>query len=173
MLETHHNMRGWNHEFGNLSANIIRKIVKYQYLSAKTIHFSLTLLTLSPFSHIPPFFLAYSLASLPACLLTSLICSLTSFFSCLLPYLSTHLITCWKIALLTKLRLRLPIHLLADRHTYLLPYLITHSVAPSLTSLLKLLSTCLWLWPYCHYVCNCSVLKMDDFCLEDENIVQI
>ena len=53
MLKTHHKMKGWNREFHHLSAKIIFKIVKYQYLPAKTIHFSLSHLTLSSLSHIP------------------------------------------------------------------------------------------------------------------------
>ena len=53
MLKTHHKMRGWNREFQYLSAKIIGKIVKYQYLPTKTIHFSLSHLTLSCLSHIP------------------------------------------------------------------------------------------------------------------------
>ena len=47
-------MRGWNREFQYLPAKIIGKIVKYQYLPTKTIHFSLPHLTLSSLSHIPP-----------------------------------------------------------------------------------------------------------------------
>ena len=46
-------MIGWNREFQYLLAKIIGKIVKYQYLPAKTIHFSLSHLTLSSLSHIP------------------------------------------------------------------------------------------------------------------------
>ena len=53
MLKTHHKMIGWNREFQYLSAKIICKIVKYQYLLSKTIHFSLSHLTLSSLSHIP------------------------------------------------------------------------------------------------------------------------
>ena len=53
MLKTHDKMRGWNREFQYLPAKIICKIVKYQYLPAKTIHFSLSHLTLSSLSHIP------------------------------------------------------------------------------------------------------------------------
>ena len=53
MLKTHHKMRGWNREFQYLPAKIIGKIVKCQYLPAKTIHFSLSHLTLSSLSHIP------------------------------------------------------------------------------------------------------------------------
>ena len=53
MVKTHHKMIGWNREFQYLSAKIIGKIVKYQYLPAKTIHFSLSHLTLSSLSHIP------------------------------------------------------------------------------------------------------------------------
>ena len=53
MLKTHHKMRGWNREIHYLSAKIIGKIVKYQYLPAKTIRFSLSHLTLSSLSHIP------------------------------------------------------------------------------------------------------------------------
>ena len=53
MLKTHHKMRGRNREFQYLSAKIIGKIVKYQYLPTKTIHFSLSHLTLSSLSHIP------------------------------------------------------------------------------------------------------------------------
>ena len=53
MLKTHHKMKGWNREFHYLSAKIIGKIIKYQYLPAKTIHFSLSHLTLSSLSHIP------------------------------------------------------------------------------------------------------------------------
>ena len=55
MLKTHHKMKGWNREFQYLSAKIIGKIVKYQYLPAKTIHFSLSHLTLYTLSHIPLF----------------------------------------------------------------------------------------------------------------------
>ena len=47
-------MIGKNREFQYLPAKIIGKIVKYQDLSAKTIHFSLSLLTLSHLSLIPP-----------------------------------------------------------------------------------------------------------------------
>ena len=46
-------MIGWNREFQYLPVKIIGKIVKYQYLPAKTIHFSLSHLTLSSLSHIP------------------------------------------------------------------------------------------------------------------------
>ena len=46
-------MIGWNREFQYLPAKIIGKIVRYQYLSTKTIHFSLSHLTLSSLSHIP------------------------------------------------------------------------------------------------------------------------
>ena len=46
-------MRAWNREFQYLPAKIICKIVKYQYLSSKTIHFSLSHLTLPSLSHIP------------------------------------------------------------------------------------------------------------------------
>ena len=46
-------MIGWNREFQYPPAKIIGKIVKYQYLPAKTIHFSLSHLTLSSLSHIP------------------------------------------------------------------------------------------------------------------------
>ena len=53
MLKTHHKMIGWNREFQYLPPKIIGKIVKYQYLSAKTTHFSLSHLTLSSLSHIP------------------------------------------------------------------------------------------------------------------------
>ena len=53
MLKTHHKMKCWNRQFQYLSAKIICKIVKYQYLPAKTIHFSLSHLTLSSLSHIP------------------------------------------------------------------------------------------------------------------------
>ena len=53
MLETHHKMRCWNREFQYVPAKIIGKIVKCQYLPAKTIHFSLSHLTLSSLSHIP------------------------------------------------------------------------------------------------------------------------
>ena len=53
MLKTHHKMTGWNREFQYLPAKIIGKIFKYQYLSAETIHFSLSHLTLSSLSHIP------------------------------------------------------------------------------------------------------------------------
>ena len=53
MLKTHHKMRGWNRESQYLLTKIIGKIVKYQYLPAKTIHFSLSHLTLSSLSHIP------------------------------------------------------------------------------------------------------------------------
>ena len=53
MLNTHPKMKGWNRELHYLSAKIIGKIVKYQYLLAETIHFSLSHLTLSPLSHIP------------------------------------------------------------------------------------------------------------------------
>ena len=53
MLKTHHKMKGWNREFQYLPTKIIGKIVKYQYLPAKTIHFSLSHLTLSSLSHIP------------------------------------------------------------------------------------------------------------------------
>ena len=58
MLKTHHKMKGWNREFRYLSAKIIGKIRKYQYLPAKTIHFSLSHLTLPSLSHIalPPLF---------------------------------------------------------------------------------------------------------------------
>ena len=54
MRKTHHKMKCWNHEFQYLPAKIIGKIIKYQYLPAKTIHFSLSHLTLSHLSHIPP-----------------------------------------------------------------------------------------------------------------------
>ena len=53
MLKTHHKMRRWNREFQYLPAKIIGKIVKYQYLSSKTIHFSLSHLTVAFLSHIP------------------------------------------------------------------------------------------------------------------------
>ena len=53
MLSTHHEMRCWNREFQYLPAKIICKIIKYQYLPTKTIHFSLCHLTLSSLSHIP------------------------------------------------------------------------------------------------------------------------
>ena len=53
MLKTHHKMRGWNREFQYLPTKIIGEIVKYQYLPAKTIHFSLSHLTLSSLSHTP------------------------------------------------------------------------------------------------------------------------
>ena len=53
MLKTHHKMRRWNREFQYLPAKIIGKIVKYQYLPSKTIHFSLSHLTLVSLSHIP------------------------------------------------------------------------------------------------------------------------
>ena len=53
MLNTHHKMRGWNCEFQYLPAKIIGKIVKYQYLPSKTVHFSLSQLTLSSLSQIP------------------------------------------------------------------------------------------------------------------------
>ena len=53
MLKTHHKMIGWNREFQYLPAEIIGKIVKYQYFPAKTIHFSLSHLTLSSLSRIP------------------------------------------------------------------------------------------------------------------------
>ena len=53
MLKTHNKMRGWNREFQYLPAKIIGKIDKYQYLPTKTIHFSLSHLTLSSLSHIP------------------------------------------------------------------------------------------------------------------------
>ena len=53
MLKTHHKMRGRNRQFPYLPAKIIGKIVKSQYLPAKTIHFSLSHLTLSSLSHIP------------------------------------------------------------------------------------------------------------------------
>ena len=53
MLKTHHNMIGRNREFQYLPAKIIAKIVKYQYFPAKTIHSSLSHLTLSSLSHIP------------------------------------------------------------------------------------------------------------------------
>ena len=53
MFKTHHKMIGWNHEFQYLLAKIICEIVKYQYLPAKTILFSLSHLTLSSLSHIP------------------------------------------------------------------------------------------------------------------------
>ena len=43
----------WNRELQYLPAKIIGKIAKYQDLSAKTIHFSLSLLTLSRLSGIP------------------------------------------------------------------------------------------------------------------------
>ena len=46
-------MIGWSHEIQYLPAKIIGKIVEYQDLSAKTIHFSLSHLTLSHLSHIP------------------------------------------------------------------------------------------------------------------------
>ena len=52
MLKTHHKMIGWNREFQYLSAKIIGKFIKYQYLPTKTIHFSLSHLTLSSLSHI-------------------------------------------------------------------------------------------------------------------------
>ena len=45
MLKTHHKMRRWNREFQYLQAKIIGKIVKYQYLPTKTLHFSLSVLT--------------------------------------------------------------------------------------------------------------------------------
>ena len=54
MLKIQHNMIGWHRSFQYLPAKIICKIVKSQDLSAKTIHFSLSLLTLSHLSHIPP-----------------------------------------------------------------------------------------------------------------------
>ena len=54
MFKTHHKMICWNREFQYLPANIMCKIVKYQYLPTKTIHFSLSHLTLSSLSHIPP-----------------------------------------------------------------------------------------------------------------------
>ena len=53
MFKTHRKMKGWNREFQYLPTKIIGKIVKYQYLPAKTIHFSLSHLTLSSLSHIP------------------------------------------------------------------------------------------------------------------------
>ena len=53
MLKSHHKMRGWNLEFQYLPAKIIGNIVKYQCLPAKTIHFSLSHLTLPSLSHIP------------------------------------------------------------------------------------------------------------------------
>ena len=53
MLKRHHKMRGWNREFQYLPAKILGKIVKCQCLPAKTIHFSLSHLTLSSLSHIP------------------------------------------------------------------------------------------------------------------------
>ena len=53
MFKTHHKMISWNREFQYLPAEITGKIVKYQYLPAKTIHFSLSHLTLSSLSHIP------------------------------------------------------------------------------------------------------------------------
>ena len=53
MLKTHHKMKGWHREFHYLSAKITGKIIKYQYLHAKSIHFSLSHLTLSSLSHIP------------------------------------------------------------------------------------------------------------------------
>ena len=53
MLKTHHKMIGWNREFQYLPAKIIDKYFKYQYLPTKTIHFSLSHLTLSSLSHIP------------------------------------------------------------------------------------------------------------------------
>ena len=53
MLKTHYKMIGWNREFQYLLAKIIGKFVKYQYLPTKTIHFSLSHLTLSCLSHIP------------------------------------------------------------------------------------------------------------------------
>ena len=53
MLKACHKMRGWSREFQYLQAKIIGKIVKYQYLPAKTIHFSLSHLTLSSLPHIP------------------------------------------------------------------------------------------------------------------------
>ena len=58
MFKTHHKMRCWNREIQYLQAKIIGKIVKYQYLPTKTIHFSLSHITLSSLSHIPlsPFF---------------------------------------------------------------------------------------------------------------------
>ena len=46
-------MIGRNREFQYLQAKIIGEIVKYQYLPTKTIHFSLSHLTLSSLSHIP------------------------------------------------------------------------------------------------------------------------
>ena len=46
-------MRGWNRESQYLPIKIIGKIAKYQYLPTKTIHFSLSHLTLSSLSHIP------------------------------------------------------------------------------------------------------------------------
>ena len=52
MLKTHHKMNSCDREFQYLLAKIISKIVKYQYLPAKTIHFSLSHLTLSSTSHI-------------------------------------------------------------------------------------------------------------------------
>ena len=54
MFKTHHKMKGWNREFQYLHAKIIGKFVKYQYFPTKTIHFSLSHLTLSSLSHIPP-----------------------------------------------------------------------------------------------------------------------
>ena len=45
-------MIGWNREFQYLRAKIIGKIVKYEYLPPKTIHFSLSHLTLSSLSHV-------------------------------------------------------------------------------------------------------------------------
>ena len=67
MLKTHHKMRRWNREFQYLPAKIIGKIVKYEYLPTKTIHFSLSHLTLSSLSHIPlsPLFSSLLLALIP------------------------------------------------------------------------------------------------------------
>ena len=53
MLKTHNKMRRWNREFQYLPAKIIGKIVKYQYLPSKTIHFSLSRATLAFLSLIP------------------------------------------------------------------------------------------------------------------------
>ena len=53
MLKTHHKIICCNREFPYLPAKIIGKIVKYQYLPTRTIHFSLSHLTLSSLSHIP------------------------------------------------------------------------------------------------------------------------
>ena len=62
-------MRRWNREFQYLPAKIIGKIVKYHHLPSKTIHFSLSHLTLSSLSHIPfsPLLLALIPLSITLC----------------------------------------------------------------------------------------------------------